>query len=622
MKLSLLLILLISVEAFPQQAPTTEKELKRQRERAQAVSMVEQTAAEAPLWDDKKSAVLALADAAGLLWKQTPNAASKWLTKAWELIDSVPEEPLNPDLKEFSNRSNKADLQSTVLRVAHTHDPALADTFVKSLEDNELTEKKDRGAFDDRTARSEQFLRLAQQAVDTNPDLAFALAQRSLEDGLSFSLQNVLTSLRGKNVELANRLFDLALARFGAGTPDPSEAEVLAGYLFQPGMTFSTNSSGQVIMSMNPMQRNEAVAAQSEPQRARTFLVAAYQAFLTRAVVVETPEAKARAQKIWVFGMRNLGRYQTYATEFAGPARGFLERLQTQIYPEGRGDPFSSNRQSGSGSNPTTKPRTEKEILEDRITALEARADKETDPAAKKLAYINAALSVDATDYERGKRVAEKIADDELRAEVVSYVYYRAALTLITKKEIDKALELATKLGNVQRRSMVKLAVAQSLLAGAVDEKPATDDLTVDQQRAIDLLSDVERDIKKEAPSANAAKILLGRATLLGKLDKAQALLSLNDAVSVINKLETFDMNDPSAPRLGLRLSARSEALLDSPRTGFSFRRALEPLIATEFENLAEVAGRFSRKETRGTGRLAVAKLYLQTESEGRTATR
>ncbi|MGZ5481085.1 MAG: hypothetical protein ACXWID_03805 [Pyrinomonadaceae bacterium] len=622
MKLSLLLILLISVEALPQQVATNEKELKRQREHAQAVSMVEQTAAEAPLWDDKKSAVLALADAADLLWKQKPNAASKWLTKAWELIDSVPEEPQDAHLKEFFNRSNKTDLQSTVLRVAHAHDPALADSFIKSLEVKELEEKKDRGAFDDRTARSEQFLRLAQQAVNSNPDLAFALAQRSLADGLSFTLQDVLTGLRRKNVELSNRLFDLALARFGASIPDPSEAEVLAGYLFQPGMTFSTNSAGQVIMSMNPMQRNDSVVAQSEPQRARAFLVAAYQAFLARPVLVGTPEAKTRAQKIWVFGMRNLNRYQTYATEFAGPARDFLERLQAQIYPEGRGDPFSSNRQSGSGSDATTKPRTEKEIYEDRITALEDRADKETDPAAKKLAYINAALAVNATDYERGKRVAEKIADDDLRAEVVSYVLYRAALTLVMQKEIDKALELATKLGNLQRRAMVKLAVAQSLLADAVDDKPATEELTVDQQRAIDLLSDVERDIKKDGPSANAAKILLGRATLLGKLDKAQALLSLNDALLVINKVETFDLNDPSPPRLGLRLSARSEALLDSPRTGFNFRRALAPLIATEFENLAELAGRFSRKEVRGTARLGVAKLSLQTESEGRTAPR
>jgi hypothetical protein len=256
MKLSqFLLIILLAVSVFPQQREAVdEKELKRQRDRALAVSIVEQTAAEAPLWDDRKSAVGVLAEAADLSWERTPGSAKRWLIKAWELIDSVSEEPQDPSLKQFFTRSNKTELQSAVLRVAHTHDPKLAETFINSLETKEPEEKKERGAFDDRTARSEQFLRLAQQAVETNPELALALAQRSLADGLSYSLQNVLTSLRRKNIDLSNRLFDLALARFSASATDPSEAEVLAGFLFQPGMTFSTNSSGRVIISMNPMQ--------------------------------------------------------------------------------------------------------------------------------------------------------------------------------------------------------------------------------------------------------------------------------------------------------------------------------------------------------------------------------
>jgi hypothetical protein len=613
MKLSLLLILLISVEVLPQQPAKNEKELKRQRERAQAVLMIEQTAAEAPIWDDKKSAVVALADAADILWKESPASAKEWLTRAWGLIDSVTEESLNPGLKEFTNRSNKSELQSTVLRVAHAHDRALAETFIKSLEGKELTEKKDRGAFDDRTARSEQFLQLAQRAVDTNPELAFALAQRSLADGVSFSLQSVLTNLRRKSADLSNQLFDLALARFSGGMPDPSEAEVLAGYLFQPGLSFSTNSEGRVIMSMNPMQRTDPVVAQVEPQRARAFLVAAYQAFLSRPFQIETPEAKLRAQKIWVFGTRNVGRYNTYATEFAGPTRDFLTQLQTQIYPEGRGDPFSRNSQSSNATDSSTKAQTEKELYEAHIAELEERADKETDPAAKQQAYLITVLAVAATDYDRAKRIAEKLADVDLRDEVVSYVLYRAALAYVTEKDNDKALELAAKLSDVQRRAMVKIAVAQSLVASAGDGKPQPAELTVQQQRTFDLLSDVERDVKKEPPSVNTAKMLLGRATLLGKLDKDQTLVSLDEALLVINKLESFDLNDESAPRLGLRISSRSEALLNSPRLGFSFRRAIEPLIETEFENLADLSARFNRKETRGIGRLAVAKLYLQT---------
>ena len=608
MKLSLILLLLLAVDVFPQQSVATdEKELKRQREHALAVSIVEQTASEAALWDDKKSAVTVLAEAADLSWEQSPGPARRWLIKAWEMIDTVSEEPPDPNLKAFFTRSNKTDLRSIVLRVAHARDPKLADTFIKGLETKEpAEEKKDRGAFDDRTARSEQFLRLAQAAVDTNPDLAFALAERSLADGISFTLQNVLTSMRRKSVDLSNRLFDLALARFSTGAPEPSEAEVLSGYLFQPGMTFSTNPAGNVIMSMNPMQRNDPVVAKAEPQRARAFLLAAYQAFMARPFPTDTPEAQARGQKIWALGMRNLNNYNTYATEFAGPARDFLNQLQAQLYPEGRGDPFSSGRQSTS----STKPRTDKEIYEARLADMEERADKETNPTAKKQAYVNAVLAVEATDYERAKRIAEKIADDELRADVISYAIYRAALAYVTQKDTDKAQELATMLSSGQRQSMVKIAIAQRLLTSK--DESAQEETSSTQQRAFDLLNDVARDMKKESASKNSAKILLGRAALLAKLDQAQTLISLEDALFVINKLDSFEIKDAFPPALGLSIAPRSAGLANTPRLGFSFASAVEPLIKTDFESLTDLAARFNRKEVRGVGRFEIAKLYLK----------
>lgn len=604
-------MLWLPVQAFQQPGiATNEKELQRQRERAQAVSMVEQTAAEAPLWDDKRSAVQVLADAADLLWDKAPAQGAKWLTKAWELIDQVSDAPKDKHLKEFSSRSEQNDLRTAVLSIARKHQPELAEKFLKQLSETAPSEKKERGAFDDRTARSEQLLQMARQTADSSPELAFTLAERSLADGISYSLQTVLTSLRKKNVALANQLFDLALVRFSSAEPDPSEAEVLAGYLFQPGLTFSSNNAGNVIMTMNPMQRNDPVVAETEPQRARAFLVAAYQSFFARPIPTETQEGKLRGQRIWVFGTRNLGRYNTLAPEFVGPTRDFLMRLQIQIYPEGRGDPFSGGRQSG--NDMTTKPRTEKEIYEARISDMEERADKEVDQNKKTLAYVNAALAVNATDYQRAKRIAEKIADEALRSDVIAYVVYRAALSLVRQKETDKAVELAAQLNDVPRRAVVKIAIAQSLLTSKTDDRRDSAELTVNQQQAFDLLSAVERDISKEAPSINAAKILLGRATLLATLDKDQALLALEQTVEVINKLETYRLRDASPPQLGLSVSPRSEALADTPRLGFTFRNAIEPLIRVDFENLADLSGRFKAKEVRGVGRLEVAKLYLQ----------
>ena len=610
--LTLLILLVVSLPVRSQEpTPANEKELKRQRQRTQAISMVEQTAAEAPLWDDKKPAVEALTDAADLLWDQLPGQAEKWLTKAWYLIDQVSESPQTDGLREFVRRSQRTDLQTAVLRVAQAHDAKLADKFIAQLTQKEPEEKKNRGAFDDKSARSEQFLKLAQQTVDTNPELAFSLAQRSLADGLSFTLQNVLTSLRRKNVELSNRLFDLALARFSSSVPDPSEAEVLAGYLFLPGITFSSSADGRVIMSMNPLQRTEPAVALSEPQRAREFLVVAYRAFFTQPISLETPEGKQRALKIWVFGNRNAGRYNTLAPEFAVPAKAYLTQLQSQLYPNSRADPFSASRQGGTNNDSATKPQRDKDIYEARIAELEDQADKEADPAAKKIAYINAALATDTSDYQHAKRIAEKIADETLRADVISFVLYRAALAFVKTKEMEKASELASQISDAGRRAVVKIAIAQTLLASKPDDK-AEPDLKVDQQRAFDLLTDVEGDLRKEEPSRNAAKILLGRTALLAKLDKDQGLIALEQAVQIINKLDRFDLNDGSAPKLGISVSARSENLANTPRIGFNFQSAIASLITTEFENLADLTGRLKTKEVRGVARLEVAGLYLQ----------
>jgi hypothetical protein len=82
---------------------------------------------------------------------------------------------------------------------------------------------------------------LAQQAIEIDPSMAFNLAERSLADGISYSLQSVLTDLRKKDANLANRLFDLALTRFTCDVTVISEAIILFGYLFRPGSMLIAN---------------------------------------------------------------------------------------------------------------------------------------------------------------------------------------------------------------------------------------------------------------------------------------------------------------------------------------------------------------------------------------------
>ncbi|CAN5772889.1 hypothetical protein BH20ACI4_BH20ACI4_19750 [soil metagenome] len=607
-------ILIVPIFTFSQtaalkttRAVLTDKEQTLQIRKLQIVSMVEKTAEETSFWEDKKTAVEVLTEAADLLWKENPNQSAKWLTRAWNMIGQVAESEKDEVQKQFFNRSDRSKLKTIVLSVAQKHDPNLAEKFLKEVSAAEDEEKK-RGVFDDKTARSEQFLRLAQQAVETNPELAFSLAQKSLTDGISYGLQNVLTSLRQKDVKLANRLFDAALTRFTNSTADTLEAQILAGYLFKSGFTFGTNSNGSMILVVNPEQQNLPPVAQSEPLRAKNFLGAAYQKFFSRPIVVNSAEDRTAAENTLVLGTQIIAYYSRYAPELSQPVLMFIGQLQSQLSPN------KQNRTNENDSKLSSLPKdaTEEEIYEALIADLVSKAEKTDDPIAKKIAYIKAANTTKPEDFERGLKIAEAIDDDNLRKDAVSFLLYRAALHFVEKNEPAQAEEIASRIKEVLRRSVVKIAVAQALLERQKNKNIKQFQLDVEKRRAFDLLDEVERDLRKEDVSPNVIKILFGATAVMGRFDSAQALGFLEIASQAINSVEKYNLKSDAAPRLGIEISKTSSVTVRSPQIGFGFRSAIEPFVETEFEKLLPIISRFNDKEVRGIGYLELAKLFFQ----------
>ena len=282
--------------------------------------------------------------------------------------------------------------------------------------------------------------------------------------------------------------------------------------------------------------------------------------------------------------------------------------------PDAESGSISESSRTTPDSKDSTKRLTKEELYEKNIAELEDGADKESNTAFRRVAYVNAALATKPEDYVQAKRIAGKIDDDDLRADVVSFVLYRAALAFVEKSEIEKAVDIAPTISDVPRRAVVKIAIAQRLLTS----EPGKDEAAVRfaQQRALDLLADIDRDLKKGEPSGVAARILLGRTAVLAKLDPDQALTSLAQAVEMINKLDRFDLRDAAAPNLGMAAFAVSGATVARPKIGFDFRSAIEPLIQTNFEQISGLVERLTTKEVNGFGRLETAKLYLQTTKD------
>lgn len=588
------------------QRKLTEKQNQDDLKRAKAVYLVEQTVSEAVLWDDREAAVSALTQAADLRWDENPKARV-WLTKAWDLIEKVDERENPEELRQIWHGSQRSHLRTRVLNVALKRDSQLADRFLQKLEQVQIEDKVERGAFDDRTARSEQLLRLAMDAIETNPALALNLAERSLRDGISFNLQTVLLRLRQKDVSLANRLFDLALVRLMNSPTAFSESQVLASYLFKPGQVVARLPNGAMTVAVVQTQLPAQSPAQSDPARGRSFLTVVHRRLLSEPLPLEE-QSQAAAEFILL------------ANSLAQPFQMYAPDLWVAI--QARRSQFVA-----ASPTATTKPSagvTEKvreaarngapadEVSRLRVDALEEVAEKESNPLARKLRFAEAALATPPKDFERGKGLADKIEnDDKLHEQIVAFLYYRAALTYFAEDNLEKAEEIALRIPSSLERALTLIAIAQKLAAVKPQSKEETWSSEMAHQHAVELLFEADKSLKREDASSNIAKVRLGKTAISHLLDSSQALIDFEQAIAVINRLERFDPTDEGTPRLGIEGFGAAKFTVPRVSFGFGFRNALEPLVREDFDRTAAAIDGLASPSVRGLCRLEAARQVL-----------
>lgn len=594
--------------ALKRERSKEEKQNQIGEKRARAVSLIEQTALEAPLWQEPEAIVTALTESADLLWEENPKA-SLWLSKAWDSIGRV-EERENPDeLKQIWRGSQRSRMRTIVLAVALKRDAQLADRFLQTLEPTESStnDNLERGAFDDRSARSEQLLRLAASAIDHNPTLALSLADRSLQEGISFNLQTILLQLRLKDPRLANQLFDSALARLNRSPAAFAENQILASYLFRPGQVVARLPDGSLTVGIVQTKLAEQTPAQSDPARAHNFLAVAQRILLSESL--PTDEQSKIAGEFVLLADSLAQPFLTYAPELWQPVavrRGQFAALLSSSTARSSSRISEKARDAANNGAPAT------EINRLRVEALEEAAENERDPIARKFKFAEAALATLPQNFELGKQLAGKIDhDDDLRDRITTFLDYRAALSFFNENRLEKSEAIASRMPLSLERALVSIAVAQKL----VKPRPNTDrgpgSADVDQQHALELLFDADKSLKSEAASTNIVKIRLGKISISQLLDSSQALIDFEQAIAVINRLERFDPTDEATPRLGIEGFGTAKFTVPTLNLGFGFRSALEPLVKDNFEATVATIDRLNSPSVRGMCRLLAARQVL-----------
>lgn len=600
------LLAFFSLDALSQSKPTTtpQKVQKAQENSVtenslnlRIIAVLHQTADEAKGWDDVKISSQIQAQIADLLWDFDAVSAENYLTRAWDKARQVKESKEKPS--RFRNYSDRVDAGREVLLVARKRQPQLAKKWLKELSDSaqEDFEKKSKGLFDDRTARSAVLLQMAMQAAETDIQAAASLATESLRDGISFGLQSVLIKIQEKNAELAAQVFRAAMKRINSvGVKDAGEIQILYSYLYTPGRVSTTADSasqGNTITAFGRDHSNVTSAAGLYPDLAREFVQIAAHALLKMPFLAdaENPQTSAREQ----FGVINsiLYRLGNSSPELS---RALHERLNEITANAG----FSPAAPISPKDLPPRQQGESRSDFEKRLLdkALE-EAEKIANPLQRDVFIAQTVLRSDAGQFEKVKNAAEKIDDKELREQILNFLLYKASLNLIKVNNLDEAYKLLQKNSEPRQKAAILIVGGQTL----IKQK--------DFIQAQNWLYDAQKLFDKHK-SSNEDWINIGFGLVNGYalFDEIEALKILRTTVKLIEE-NSKNYNRDKAP-LAVKFSGLDFSDFTFGTKNFGLNSAIKSFSKQSFEDVLSALKDLKNPQAKGEGILLLSRKNLE----------
>jgi hypothetical protein len=560
------------------------------------IDVLNSTADEARKWDDKRVAARTQARIADLIWDANPESANNYLKAAWSASASV-EEP-KVDRSAFVNPSRRNAVRRDVLLVARKRAPELAAKWLQEMvEESKSGDEKERGTFDDRSARSAVLLQMANQLVADNPQAAADLLIESLRDGISFNFQTTLIRIQQKDTALSEKVFRAALMRLRAvGMSDPNELLTLYAYLYTPGRVLGANTAdnrNQAQLALGG-PRVAVPAGRQNPAMALEFLELASDLLLSTPVP-ESNNAQIAARSL----VSAIGIVLREVRQQLPDKAALLRARAQQLDSEAR---FSTEPIQRKPDMPEFRPGESKESFADRrVDLLEEMAAKGRDVLTRDIGYATAAVATTVERYERGLDLAGKIDEENLRDGVRSWLLYRAVLNFIAAGNLDQAHRLNLKNADAATRAVCLVVGAQRL----VKDK--------DTDRAGEWLRQAGAILKRSEPNEGVARTALGMVATYGRFDTQAALDWLLCAVKLMRKNQPASLNDDRAPSIKRISGITTTSDFTSNTTGFSLEAAVAALPPDQFDQVLYILNDITPQETRGMALLTLCSNLLKT---------
>jgi hypothetical protein len=164
------------------------------------------------------------------------------------------------------------------------------------------------------------------------------------------------------------------------------------------------------------------------------------------------------------------------------------------------------------------------------------RAERELDPD-KKIYYLATAVLRAAEDESLGRleEIAGKISDNNIRDQLLDWLYFKRSQVATTRGDFYEARRLADKIKRLDLQSYLSYQMA----AGSLKKFD-------DRARAAETLNAAHAAASKAPNTVEKARSLLGVAHLYVKFDHQRAFEVMNETVKTINRLTSPDLDETS----------------------------------------------------------------------------
>jgi hypothetical protein len=592
--LSLFLLILFFSNSALAQKKSVEPKIE-EVPNSRIVSVLLDTAEEAKTWEDAKTSAQVSAQIADTVWQLVPIQAEGILVDAWNKSKDVKEKDEKPS--EFRNYSNRLAVSREVLLIAKKRNSGLAEKWLKELSDieEENFAKRNKGKFDDRTAKSSVLLAMAMQVADTDINLAASLARESLNDGISFGFQSVLLKIQEKNPALAQSVFRSALQRLETvGIVDTKEILILNSYVYTPGRISAGNTSSNQGSSTIAFQRDQVVIkslAELNPNLANEFLEVSARAILKLSYPTETanPENNAREQYSIITTVLSRLRNQELVQSLQQRLNQIMVTANYSTTPE----------TSPSGMTPIRQGEKISEYRSRLLDEALEEAEKLTNNLQRDIVLTKACVRSDVEDFEKAKNVASKIDDKKLKEQVTNFLIYRKSLSLIKKDEFDETYKLLNQSSEPKQKTAILIIGGQKLFQNK--NKIEAQDWLLDAQKKLDKNKDVDSDW---------LKLRFGFVSTYQEIDKISALQVFYQTAKLLTK-DVSLAEDDKAP-LAISFEGFVFADFTHGTKGFSLLSAIKSFPKQDFEDVLGSLQTIKNPALKGLGILAHCKRHLK----------